>query len=149
MFDKIPKYMASSLFFLRVKHVGDNFGRKKIIALSRLTLFVFYCRMWTRYVLIAYLAITKQVFGIEVYEPSEPNAPSQQQQQQQQQWKSQDSIEASADVGQDKYRPITFDAADAQESRQQPSLYNANIQSGASTVAGVLGQRSVRINSDF
>jgi len=89
-------------------------------------------------VLIACLALTRQALGTQVYE-----TPSDFPQQQWQPWKDQDSIQASSGQ-QEKYQPVTFEESDAQES-QQASIYNANIQSGASGVADVLNQQSVRI----
>jgi len=100
--------------------------------------------MRTQFVLIACLAIAKEVFGTQVYET--PNDSSQQQWQP---WKNQDSIQTS-NGDQEKYHPITFDASDTQQKEtQQPLLYNANIQSGSSKVANVVGQQSslVRILS--
>jgi hypothetical protein len=65
-------------------------------------------------------------------------------QQQWQSWKNQESVEETSSGQQEKYQPVTFEAQDAQGS-QQASIYNANIQSGASGVADVLNQQSVRI----
>lgn len=70
--------------------------------------------------------------------------PSDSSQQQWQPWKSQDSIQAESE-GQEKYHPVTFDAPDTtQQKESQPLVYNANIQSGASGVAEVLSEQSVR-----
>lgn len=100
--------------------------------------------MRTQFILIACLAIAGQTLGTQVYE-----TPSASSQQQWQPWKNQDAIEAPTDGGQDKYHPVTFDVPDTQvtqkETRQSPLLYNANIQLGASGVADVVGQQSVRI----
>lgn len=90
--------------------------------------------------MIACLAIANQALCTQVYE-----TPSESSQAQWQPWKSQDSIQVSNE-GQEKYHPVTFDATDAQQKESQQSLvYNANIQSGASGVAKVLSEQSVRI----
>lgn len=96
----------------------------------------------TQFILIACLALAREVFGTQVYE-----TPSDSSQQQWQPWKNQDSIQTS-NGKQEKYHPVTFDDPDTQqkESRQQ-LFYNANIQSGASGVADVIGQQSVKILS--
>ncbi|XP_036148082.1 uncharacterized protein LOC118644183 [Monomorium pharaonis] len=95
--------------------------------------------MRTQFILIACLAIARQVLGTQVYET--PNDSSQQEWRP---WKNDDSIETPKGE-QEKYRPVTFDGPDAQqkESQQQPLFYNANIQSGASGVADVVSQQSV------
>jgi len=97
-----------------------------------------------QFVLLACLAIAKEVFGTQVYE-----TPSDSSQQQWQPWKNKDSIQTSNE-NQEKYHPITFDAPNTQQKEvQQPLLYNTNIQSGSSKVADVIGQQSslVRILS--
>lgn len=96
--------------------------------------------MKTQFVLIACLAIARQIFGTQVYE-----TPSDSSQQEWQPWKNEDSIQTS-NGEQDKYRPVTFDTSDTQQKESQQQLfYNANIQSGASGVADVVNQQSVRI----
>lgn len=103
--------------------------------------FVFCYRMKAQFVLIACLAIARQIFGTQVYE-----TPSDSSQQQWQPWKNEDSIQAS-NGEQDKYHPLTFDTSSTQQKESQQSFYNANIQSGASGVADIVSQQSVRILS--
>lgn len=92
--------------------------------------------MRTQFILIACLAIANQALCTQVYEtPSDSS--------QWQPWKSQDSIQVSNEE-QEKYHPVTFDAPDTQQKESQPLVYNANIQSGASGVAEVLNEQSVR-----
>ncbi|XP_011642596.1 uncharacterized protein LOC105430640 [Pogonomyrmex barbatus] len=95
--------------------------------------------MRTQFILIACLAIVREVFGTQVYE-----TPSDSSQQQWRPWQTdQDLIQASSG-GQNKYHPVTFDAPDTQQKESQQSLvYNANVQSGASGVADVVGQQSI------
>ncbi|XP_024874635.1 uncharacterized protein LOC112456373 [Temnothorax curvispinosus] len=93
--------------------------------------------MKTQFILIACLAIARQIFGTQVYE-----TPSDSSEQQWQPWKTQDSIQAS-NGEEDKYRPVTFDASASQQKESQQSFYNANIQSGASGVADVVGKQPI------
>ncbi|EZA61689.1 hypothetical protein DMN91_003623 [Ooceraea biroi] len=92
--------------------------------------------MKTQFILVACLAIARQALGTQVYE-----TPSDSPQQQWKPWRNQDSVQASSGE-QEKYNPVTFEASDTQQSQQSP-IYNANIQSGASGVAGVLNQQSI------
>lgn len=91
---------------------------------------------------MACLAIVRQALGTQVYE-----TPSDSSQQQWQPWGNQDSVQASSQQ-QEEYHPVTFEASDTQESQRSP-VYNANVQSGASGVAEVLNQQSVRIISSL
>lgn len=97
--------------------------------------------MRTQFILIACLAIAKEIFGTQVYET--PSYSSQQ-------WqplKNQDSIQApNEEQEQDTSGPVTFDTSDTQQKESQ-SFYSANIQSSGSGVANVVGQQSVRILS--
>ncbi|XP_025986900.1 uncharacterized protein LOC105197529 isoform X2 [Solenopsis invicta] len=94
--------------------------------------------MRTQFILIACLAIARQVLGTQVYET--PNDSSQQWQP----WKNQDLIETPKGE-QETYQPLKFDGSnDAQQKEsQQPLFYNANIQSGASGVADVVSKQSI------
>lgn len=102
--------------------------------------FIFCCRMKTKFVLIACLAIAREVFGTQVYEtPSDSS-------QQWQPW-NQDFNQASNEK-QEKRDFVTFDNPDtSQQKETQSLLYNANIQSSGSGVANIVGQQSVRILS--
>ncbi|KYM86047.1 Serine proteinase stubble [Atta colombica] len=93
--------------------------------------------MKTKFVLIACLAIAREVFGTQVYEtPSDFS-------QQWQPW-NQDFNQASNEK-QEKRDFVTFDNPDTsqQKETQQPLLYNANIQSSGSGVANIVGQQSI------
>ncbi|XP_018401853.1 PREDICTED: uncharacterized protein LOC108779021 [Cyphomyrmex costatus] len=94
--------------------------------------------MRMKFVLIACLAIAREVFGTQVYEtPSDSS-------QQWQPWKNQDFNQASNEE-QDKRHLVTFDNPDTPQQRepQSLSLYNANIQSSGSGVANIVGQQSI------
>lgn len=99
--------------------------------------------MRTHFILISCLAIANGALCTQVYE-----TPSDSLQQQWQPWKNQDSIQVSTEE-QEKYHPVTFDAPDTQQKESQQLIYNANIQSGASGVAQVLSEQSVRIARYF
>ncbi|XP_014477354.1 PREDICTED: uncharacterized protein LOC106745881 [Dinoponera quadriceps] len=88
--------------------------------------------MRMQFILIACLVIARQALCTRVYDTDDVA----------QSWSGRDSIENS-NAEQDKYRTVKFDTSNTPREVQQPSLYNANVQTGASGVASALKQRSV------
>jgi len=110
--------------------------RRLDIKISRIS---FCHRMKTQFILIACLTIAGRALKINTQVHETPSDS-----QQWQPWKNQD-LNQAASVEQEQFHPVTFEDSDTQKDSQQPLIYNANIQSGASGVAEVLNQQSVRI----